>query len=150
MENGKWKISVVEATIDNTDDILKIEQACFSVPWSERSIKESIENENTYLYLALAGGKAAGYMGVQIFSGEGYVTNVATLPEYRRQGIARALMKRALENEMEFLTLEVRDSNLPAINLYHSLGFQEVGKRPRFYREPEEDAVLMTKYFGDE
>lgn len=135
------------AALENVDDILKIEQTCFSTPWTKQGIAESIVNENTYLYLALVDDNVAGYMGLQIFSGEGYVTNVATLPEYRRMGVARALITECLKHKMEFITLEVRESNTPAINLYKSFGFTEVGKRPRFYREPEEDAILLTKYF---
>lgn len=137
------------ANLDDVAEIYKIENECFSTPWSENSIAESIENENTILYIAELDGKTAGYMGVQIFSGEGYVTNVATLKEFRRRGVAKALIKEVMKNEMEFLTLEVRQSNIPAISLYRSLGFVEVGKRPRFYREPTEDAVLMTRYFNE-
>lgn len=137
------------ATLENVLDILKIEQACFSTPWTEQGIAESIENENTYLYIATIDDKIAGYMGVQIFSGEGYVTNVATLPEFRRMGIAKALIEEVLKNEMEFLTLEVRESNIPAISLYKSLNFVEVGKRPRFYRDPTEEAVLMTRFMNE-
>ncbi|MBE6816134.1 MAG: ribosomal-protein-alanine N-acetyltransferase [Ruminococcaceae bacterium] len=137
---------IKEATLCDVAEILRIEQACFSTPWTEQGIRESIENENTHLYLALADGKTAGYMGVQIFSGEGYVTNVATLPAYRRQGVAKALIERVLGNEMDFLTLEVRESNAPAIALYESLGFARIGVRPHFYRNPDENALLMTKY----
>lgn len=139
-------MKITIANLNNVNDILKIENACFSTPWTEQGIAESIENENTYLYIATVNDEVAGYMGVQIFSGEGYVTNVATLPEFRRIGVARALILEVLKNEMEFLTLEVRESNTPAISLYKSLDFVEVGKRPRFYREPTEDAVLMTRY----
>ena len=84
-------------------------------------------------------------MGLQVFCGEGYVTNVAVLPEYRRQGIAQKLILKELENEMDFITLEVRKSNAPAINLYQKMGFENVGIRPRFYTAPDEDAVIMTK-----
>ncbi|MBR3150221.1 MAG: ribosomal protein S18-alanine N-acetyltransferase [Eubacterium sp.] len=140
-------ISIKEAALCDVADIVKIEQACFSTPWTEQGVRESIENENTHLYIALVDGDAAGYMGVQIFSGEGYVTNVATLPEYRRKGVAKALIERALQNEMDFLTLEVRESNAPAISLYESMGFERVGVRPHFYRNPDENAVLMTKNF---
>ena len=88
-------------------------------------------------------------MGLQIFSGEGYVTNIATLPAYRRQGIAKALIKTAMQNEMEFITLEVRESNIPAFRLYEKLGFSEVGRRPNYYSNPVEDAILMTRYFQE-
>lgn len=139
-------IEIKSANLENIQDIVKIENACFSTPWTENSIAESLDNPASHFLIAYENGEVAGYIGVQIFSGEGYVTNVATLPEYRRQGIARALLCEALKNEMEFLTLEVRESNAAAINLYSSLGFTEVGKRPKFYREPCEDAVLMTKF----
>ena len=143
-------IRIKVANLNDVAEIYKIENECFSTPWSENSIAESIENENTILYIAELDGETAGYMGVQIFSGEGYVTNVATLKEFRRMGVAKALIKEVMKNEMEFLTLEVRQSNIPAISLYKSLGFVEVGKRPRFYREPTEDAVLMTRYFDEQ
>ena len=137
---------IVQATLDDVADIKKIEDECFSVPWSEKSIEESLKNPCSHFYLAKAGGEVLGYIGIQIFSGEGYVTNVATLSAFRKQGIAQALVCAALENEMEFLTLEVRKSNTPAIKLYKKLGFTEVGYRPKFYREPTEDALLMTYY----
>ena len=139
-------IIIDKATLSDVDELVKIENACFSSPWSESSLRESLENECSRFYLALADGKAAGYMGVQIFSGEGYVTNVATLPEYRRQGVATRLIERALENDMEFITLEVRESNIPAISLYERLGFERVGERPKYYSNPTESAILMTKY----
>ena len=137
---------ITTATLDDVAAIKKIEDACFSVPWSEKSIEESLKNPCSHFYIARAGEDVCGYIGIQIFSGEGYVTNVATLPQFRKQGIARALICAALENEMEFLTLEVRQSNYPAISLYKKLGFAEVGVRPKFYREPTEDAILMTYY----
>ena len=140
------KYEIVRATSDDVADIKKIEDECFSVPWSKKSIEESLNNPCSHFYLAKYGASVMGYIGIQIFSGEGYVTNVATLPEYRKKGIAEALVKKALENKMEFLTLEVRERNIPAINLYNKLGFETVGVRPKFYREPEENALLMTKY----
>ena len=138
--------NILPATLDDVADIKKIEDECFSVPWSEKSIEESLNNPCSHFYIARSGEDVCGYIGIQIFSGEGYVTNVATLPSFRKHGIAQALVEKALENEMEFLTLEVRQSNLPAISLYKKLGFTEVGIRPKFYREPTENAILMTKY----
>ena len=78
----------------------------------------------------------------------GYVTNVAVLPEYRRRGIAQRLIFAEFENEMDFITLEVRKSNTPAIRLYEKAGFENVGIRPHFYTSPDEDAVIMTKNFN--
>lgn len=138
-------LTIIPASLADVQKILKIENACFSSPWSEGSINDTLNNPNSHFYLAYVDGKPAGYMGLQIFSGEGYVTNVATLPEYRRRGIAKALINKALENEMEFITLEVRESNIPAINLYSSFGFEKVGTRPNYYSNPTENAILMTR-----
>ena len=138
-------ITVKAAAAENAAEILKIENACCSSPWSEGSIRDALGNPCSRFYLAYANGALAGYMGLQIFSGEGYVTNIATLPEYRRNGVAKALINKALDNEMEFITLEVRESNAPAISLYNSFGFKKVGVRPNYYSNPTENAILMTK-----
>ena len=146
------KYEIKKATLDDVVSIKKIEDECFSVPWSENSLEECLNNPCSHFYLAKAENEALGYIGIQIFSDEGYVTNVATLPEYRKQGIAKALVKRALENDMEFLTLEVRKSNLPAISLYKKLGFTVLGEQVGAYRTVEdgktvgyENALVMGK-----
>lgn len=131
------------------DEVCEIEKNCFSNPWSRQSLAEEIDNENAHFAVALIDGRVAGYMGLQIFSGEGYVTNVAVLPEFRRCGVAKALIRACMKNKMNFMTLEVRESNLPAISLYEKTGFERIGIRPDFYRNPDENAVIMTKYFGD-
>lgn len=141
-------ILIKQANKSHVSDIAKIEEVCFSTPWSEKSIADSINDTNTHILVAEVDGVVAGYMGLQIFSGEGYVTNVAVLPQFRGQGIAKALIKAQMQNDMEFITLEVRPSNTPAIKLYESFGFEKVGKRPNFYSNPTEDALLMTKYFS--
>lgn len=139
---------IIKAEKKHIDDIAKIEEACFSTPWSAQSIADSIADVNTHLLVAEVDGVVAGYMGLQIFSGEGYVTNVAVLPQFRGQGIAKALINAHMQNDMEFITLEVRPSNTPAIKLYQSFGFEQVGRRPNFYSHPTEDALLLTKYFN--
>ena len=81
---------------------------------------------------------------------EGYISNVAVSAEYRRQGIADALInklcERAEELDLSFVTLEVRKSNDPAIALYSKYGFVPVGERKNYYEQPRENALLMTKY----
>ncbi len=139
---------IKQATRADVENIAKIENACFSHPWSKDSIAGCLENENSHFYIALIDGNAAGYMGLQIFSGEGYVTNVAVLPEYRRQGIARALLTESMKNSMDFISLEVRESNIPAIKLYTAFGFENMGLRPDFYRDPDENAIIMTRKFN--
>ncbi len=127
------------------DDVYELEKICFSSPWSREDLEKQIDIDTSYFLVAEVDGKAVGYMGLQIFSGEGYVTNVAVLPEYRHQGIAAALIEKQLENPMDFITLEVRQSNTPAINLYTKMGFESVGIRPNFYSNPTENAIIMTR-----
>lgn len=129
------------------DDVYEIEKICFSNPWSRDDLEKQIDSETSHFLVADIDGRAVGYMGLQIFSGEGYVTNVAVLPEFRGQGIAQALINEQMKNEMDFITLEVRESNLPAIRLYEKTGFKNVGTRPNFYTNPTENAIIMTRNF---
>ncbi|MDD6603307.1 MAG: ribosomal protein S18-alanine N-acetyltransferase [Eubacteriales bacterium] len=126
------------------DDVADIERICFAHPWSKQDLKNQLDLDTSHFLVAVEDGRAVGYMGLQIFSGEGYVTNVAVLPQYRQLGIAKALIDKALQNDMCFITLEVRESNTPAIRLYEKAGFKNVGTRPNFYTDPAENAIIMT------
>ncbi len=109
-------------------------------------------NAKTFFYVASVGGVTAGYMGISIIAGEGYVTNIAVLPRFRKQGVALCILNTVIENhknDLDFISLEVRVSNDAAISLYKKLGFEMVGTRKRFYEHPTEDALIMTKTFGD-
>ena len=134
---------------EHINEVENIEKICFAHPWSRTDLEQQLNLETSHFAVATVDEKVVGYMGLQIFSGEGYVTNVAVLPEYRRQGIAKMLIEKQLQNEMSFITLEVRESNLPAIKLYESCGFENVGIRPKFYTNPTENAIIMTKYFTE-
>lgn len=131
------------------DGVEKTENACFAHPWSREDLKKQISLDTSHFLVATVDGNVAGYMGLQIFGGEGYVTNVAVLPEYRKQGIAEALVREQMKNNMLFITLEVRESNLPAISLYTKCGFKNVGIRPNFYSAPTENAIIMTHEFEE-
>ena len=131
----------------------EIEKVCFSVPWTEGMLRSEID-DSSCVYRGIFDGEAlVGYAGMRTVLDEGYINNVAVLPAYRRQGLARALLteleKDAAALRLSFMTLEVRESNLPARTLYASLGYVPVGLRPRYYERPAEDAVLMTKYFTE-
>lgn len=126
--------------------IATIEKMSFSTPWSENAIRESM-NASTTFYIARMQGEVAGYMGLSKIAGEGYVTNIAVLPQYRRLGIGKKILEYAISGseDLEFISLEVRVSNTPAIALYKNLEFEQVGVRKRFYTHPIEDALIMTK-----
>lgn len=131
------------------DQIMNIERICFSLPWSKASFVNELKNELAYYQVAEESGKIAAYMGMWKIIDECHITNVAVLPEYRNKGIAGLLIKKMIEicrcSEISAMTLEVRVSNEPAINLYRKFGFVAVGKRPRYYFKPVEDALIMWK-----
>lgn len=134
---------------DDLDQITEVERVCFSLPWSKNSFERELENELAYYQCAEENGIIMGYMGMWRILDECHITNVAVLPEYRKRGIASMLISKMVEickcSEILNMTLEVRESNLPAINLYEKFGFISVGKRPRYYLKPVEDAIIMWK-----
>lgn len=142
---------IKKATLENLEDIFKIEESVFAHPWSLESLKNLMEDENSVAFVAVDNEVICGYCGVNTILEEGYITNVAVLENYRNQGIGRmlvnALLDFAKEKSLAFLTLEVRKSNTPAINLYSKNGFEKVGERKNYYTSPTENALLMTKYF---
>jgi len=127
-----------------------LERECFSMPWSEGMIAEELEGGGGHYIAALSGGRLIGYAGMRAVLDEGYITNVAVAPDFRRRGVARALIGAletwARERDLAFLTLEVRVSNDAALALYRGLGFEEAGVRPGYYIKPDEDAIIMTKW----
>lgn len=127
-----------------------LERQCFHAPWSEQSLREELEMAGTVFLVAVEDGKVLGYVGCQTVLDEGYITNVAVSPDARRRGIARALLCRltdaAHKRGLAFVTLEVRASNAAAVALYAGQGYEKVGVRKGYYRNPEEDAILMTRY----
>lgn len=140
---------IVEANETHIDDICRIEKECFVHPWSKNSVLQRIQNKNSRIYVAVFYNKVIGYAGFQNICGEGYIDNIAVTKAKRKNGIATALIEKMIEyaNEnLEFLTLEVRKSNKGAIYLYHKTGFDYIGERKNYYTEPKENAVIMTYY----
>lgn len=135
---------------EHIEQIACLEKECFSEPWSENALAEELENENSHFLVAVSD-DVMGYIGVQEICGEAYITNVAVFDEYRKYGIGRALLRAACDGaksrNCEFITLEVRESNVPAITLYESEGFEKAGIRKNFYSAPTENGVIYTKYF---
>ena len=129
--------------------IAALEKICFSQPWSEQSIASELTNPLSVWLVAEIDGALVGYIGSQSVLGESDVMNVAVSPDYRRQGIAETLVLTLVEELKKqgnhCLSLEVRLSNAPARSLYEKLGFAEVGRRPNYYRNPKEDALILRK-----
>lgn len=142
-------VRVRDVRYNDLDDIMVVENTCFSLPWSRESFFSELSNELACYQCAQIGNVIAGYMGMWKVVDEGHITNIAVLPYYRNKGIATLLMEAMVEicicSEIKSMTLEVRESNIPAIRLYEKFEFEAVGKRPDYYRKPKEDAILMTK-----
>ena len=127
--------------------IAALEKEVFVHPWSEESL-ELLCTDTAIGFVLMDGTRAVAYGGMMCVAGEGQITNIATSPDYRRQGLAakvvEALIGTARERGFYEISLEVRESNAPAIALYEKFGFMAMGKRPRFYTSPVEAAIVMV------
>ncbi len=146
-------IKYTVAKMDETtlSAVADLEKMCFSSPWSEKSLREELSNENaTWLVALTDDGTVAGYGGIHTFLDEGEIMNIAVDPTYRRQGIAGEILSKLLECAVsaEEVFLEVRSSNMPAITLYKNAGFEEISIRKDYYQNPSEDAFIMRKLMG--
>ena len=139
----------IQMQAEHVPQVAQLEQCCFSRPWSENAIRSELTNPLALWLVAVDGDTVVGYIGSQSVMGEADMMNVATAPDYRRQGIGEKLVNmlvcRLKENGIYSLTLEVRASNTAAISLYHKLSFIQVGRRPNYYSAPKEDALILRK-----
>ena len=141
-------ITVEKMGENHVEKLALIEKECFSTPWSENALREELENSHARFLVAVCDGEVSGYIGAHNILGEVYITNVAVSEKHRRKGMGEklitSLISLCVSENAEFITLEVRESNKPAINLYKKMNFKDVGKRKNFYENPREDAILMT------
>ena len=128
MKTGEEKRIVREMRLEDVPSVALLEAECFSEPWSEQQVP-------------------VGYCGIYLSLDEGEITNVAVRPECRKQGIADAILDtvfmEAQKRGAEKIYLEVRQSNIPAQQLYEKHGFESCGLRKNFYRKPTEHAIVM-------
>ena len=136
--------------------VAEMEAQVFSDAWSKAAFEEELISPLSTLYVAKHGAELAGYLVLRCVYDEGEIINVAVSPRFRRCGCGKLLMQSALEQAkkegLSVLMLEVRRSNLAAIHLYESFGLSTVVVRERYYENPTEDALLMTRFLqvGDE
>ena len=130
--------------------VAELEKICFGTEaWSEKSVASELTNALSLWLVALDGDRVAGYVGSQTVLGETDMMNIATHPDYRKKGIGTSLINALIdvlaEQGSHSLMLEVRASNDPAISVYKKLGFDEIGRRKNYYRNPKEDALILRK-----
>jgi [ribosomal protein S18]-alanine N-acetyltransferase len=143
-------ISVTEMTERNLDAVLGIENLSFASPWSKNSFLYELQENKRAVYLAASEEeRIIGYIGMWVILDEGHITNLAVHPDYRRHGVAWRLIETltvtAADRGLARLTLEVRRTNYSAQQLYLKAGFVSAGVRPRYYRDNDEDALIMWK-----
>lgn len=145
------ELHIEHMTAEHIDQIAKLEKQCFCTPWSGEALRQELEVDNAVFLAAIYNNAVVGYVGMHNNLGEGYITNVAVDTNHRRMGVGQQLMLAlfdyAADNNMQFISLEVRISNNAAISLYEKLGFENLGVRKGFYSHPTEDALIMTRYF---
>ncbi len=141
------KVDITTAKPEDVQTISEIEKMIFSDPWNERSLLESIESDHEIIFVAKLDDKIIGYVIASFVFDEANINRIAVLPEYRGRKTGTFLLNELEKHlsQTEVFNLEVRESNIYAINMYTDKGYETVGKRKRFYRNPDEDAVLMTK-----
>lgn len=153
MSSSPPSVAVRPMTLVDLPTVLEIDRLSFALPWPERSYRfELSENPAAHLLVAETGREnhrsVVGYVGFWLIVDEAHISTIAVDPRWRGQGIGELMLGRMLAAARklgaEMATLEVRASNEAAINLYRKFGFQVVGRRTAYYRDNEEDALLMT------
>ena len=146
-------LRIVPFALRHVQPAAALEWQCFSSPWSEDALAEELKNPDAFFVAAEEDGAFVGYAGMHCPMGDCYIDNIAVAPATRRHGAATALL-RALEEHGRalggtFLSLEVRPSNAAAIALYEGFGFRQAGRRKNYYDLPKEDALILTKTYGE-
>lgn len=136
-----------EMAKSDVDKVFEVEKSCFNDYWSKKSFYDELKNRLAHYFVAEIDEKIVGYMGFWTILDEGHITNVAVISDYRGMGIGNRLVENAIiwckENFMSMMTLEVRQSNMVAQNLYKKYGFKLQGIRKEYYSDNKEDAWIM-------
>ena len=139
-------IEIVRMNESHVSAVAELEKQNFSEPWPEIAVRSELTNKLALWLVAVEDGEVLGYVGSQTVMQEADMMNIAVADSHRRRGIARALVEELIRLLDAYqLTLEVRASNVPAIALYESMGFQQVGLRKNYYKMPKEDALILRK-----
>ena len=133
--------------------VLQIQTVCNLGRWRKTDFEKEMLNSSAILKIAAQNEKIVGFVSARLITPLIEILNIGVSPEVRREGIGKILLQDVLEQSEQRGAseswLEVRASNQSALNFYHSHGYQIVGRRPNYYSDPNEDAVLMTFTFSD-
>lgn len=141
--------AIRNASLADLPRVAALERACYSDPWPASAFNSLPNNRGVYFAVADVGDALAGYVVAWYVMDEGELANLAVAPDHRRQGIGRRLLDAVLADAysrgIRQVYLEVRESNTAARVLYASRGFEEVGRRAGYYRNPVEDALILRR-----
>jgi ribosomal-protein-alanine N-acetyltransferase len=142
-------MNIRRMTLDDLLAVVELDKLSFTLPWPERAFRfELTDNPASRCWVADLDGKIAGMIVAWLLVDEAHIATIATHPDHRRQGIAKELLMYALrymskEGAVSSF-LEVRESNMPAQEMYRTFGYEAVGRRKRYYKDTDEDAILMS------
>lgn len=148
-------IVIRQAIPSDLPGLIAIEEACFSIPWQEASLRHDLENNPAARLLVAVSQdqQLLGYAAYWAVFDEAQINNIAVLPSCRRQGIGRMLLENltglAGAENLHQMILEVRAGNLAAVSLYESCGFRSIGRRQGYYADNGENAIIMLKIIGE-
>ncbi|MBI3244030.1 MAG: ribosomal protein S18-alanine N-acetyltransferase [Chloroflexi bacterium] len=156
-------ITIQPMTVADIPQVVEIDYLSFPLPWSANSYRhELLENDDAHFFVAVDGERrgwrswlglkearrVVGFVGYWYIVDEAHISTIAVHPTRRQTGVGERLLRTALEHALslgaQLATLEVRQSNAAAQNLYRKYCFEEVGRRKGYYRDNGEDALLMT------
>jgi [ribosomal protein S18]-alanine N-acetyltransferase len=141
-------VVIDDMTLDDIDAVQEVERSSFPVPWPANAFRHELtQNRNARYVVARSDNDIVGYAGLWLMVDEAHITTFAVHPDHRRRKIGERLLQRLFEIAVvmsaEWLTLEVRASNLAAQKLYEKYGFRRAGVRRRYYSDNNEDALIM-------
>jgi len=142
-------LTLREMRPEDLPQVHAIEEYFEKSPWSMRSFSHELQSKDSILKVGEFNGQIVGYICIKILLDVAHIMKIMVIPEFRRKGIGTRLAQACIDvlrvkNSVRKLTLEVRESNLPAINFYKKLGFKLNGIRRSYYVRPEEDALIMS------
>ncbi|AFS77349.1 ribosomal-protein-alanine acetyltransferase RimI [Gottschalkia acidurici 9a] len=144
-------IIVKEMSYEDIDGVVEVENMSFVTPWSKESFENELKNKLAVYVVAKDDDRVVAYGGVWLIIDEGHVTNIAVHTQYRGKEIGSLILDELIrlckQKNMTSMTLEVRKSNEAAKNLYKKFNFEEIGIRPKYYSDNNEDAIIMWLTF---